>query len=174
MTKQILSITLAALLLTSPLAAEQKEVMKTDWSGLQEQVTARGWNGRTVRISTAGGKEIKTKLMSVSSEGLLVSSTRATKRWSTGSSEVTIPKEQVISLCFEKTAGRGRAIGTAVGVGAGVGIAAATLLGHDTSEGALAIIVPAGTVAIIGIGALVGYFAGHSRDHRSTEFVITH
>jgi hypothetical protein len=174
MTKRYLSLAMSAILFTSPLAAAKREVLKTDWTGFQEQVTARKLNGRSVRISIASGKEIKTELLGVSGDGLAVPSGRAVKRWSSGGKQVTVPKDQVISVRFEGRAGHGRAIGTAAGIGAGLGVSAAALLGHDISEGPAVILLPAGAVAIVGIGALVGYFAGRSRDRRITEFVLTH
>jgi hypothetical protein len=173
MTKQIVSIALSAILLTSPLAAAPREVVRTDWNGLQEQVSARRLTGRQVRISLTGGREIKTELLNLVDDGLVAPSGRNTKQWGTKGKQVTIPKDQIVSLQFERTVGRGRAIGTIAGAGTGAAISAAVLAGHDVSEGPLAILIPAGAAAIIGIGALIGYGAGATRDHHVTEFVLT-
>lgn len=153
--------------------AREREVLRCDWSVLQQQITARNLQGRKARIRLAGGGEIKAKILSVAVAGLTVHDSRATRQWKTGPGEPVIPKEQVVSLRFEGRTGHGRLIGGLTGLGGGAAIGAAIVAGTDVSEGWFFIIIPAGAVAIAAIGGVAGYFIGRSFDTPNPEFILT-
>ena len=52
-------VALIPFFVVGPVAAGEREVIKTGWSGFEQQVSARKLEGRTVRITPAGGGEIK-------------------------------------------------------------------------------------------------------------------
>jgi hypothetical protein len=171
--RQTTAVVLMAMLLTAPLGAAEREVIRGDWRAFQEQVAARGLKGRAVRITVSGGRQIKTNLLNVADAGLEVRGTRSTRQWQSAGGQASIPKEQVNAVQFGGRTGNGRLLGTLVGAGAGAGIGAAVATGHNITEGTGVILIPVGCTAIAVIGALVGYYAGRSRDRPGPEFVLT-
>ena len=171
--RQTTAVALLAVVLTAPVGAAEREVIKGDWRAFQEQVTARGLKGRAVRISVSGGREIKTDLLDVAETGLEVRATRATRQWQSAGGQASIPKEQVNAVRFSGRTGNRRLLGTLVGAGAGAGIAAAVATGHDITEGYGVVLIPVGCVAIAVLGAVAGYYVGRSMDRAGPEFVLT-
>ncbi len=170
-----LAVSLIALFVTGPVEAAQRQVIKIGWSGFQQEVSARKLRGRMVRITPAGGGEIKTKLLSVADNGLVVRATPATNQWASGKKEATIPKGEIRSVRFLGHVGhRGLLLGLA-GFGAGIGIGAALAASQDVleiSEGPVGIAAGVGIVAgAIGVG-LAGYFIGRATSRQAPEFVI--
>src|SRR6185436_16290894 len=108
------AVVLLAAVLTAPLGAAEREVIRGDWRAFQEQVAARGLKGRAVRITVSGGRAIKTNLLTVAETGIEVRATRATRQWQSAGGQASIPKEQVNAVQFSGRAGNRRLLGTLV------------------------------------------------------------
>jgi hypothetical protein len=172
MGKHYSAIVLIVALVTGPARAAAREVIRTDWSGFQQAVGARMLTERTVRITPATGADFKTKLISVSSQGLVVRATRATTPWASGKNEANIPKDQIRSVRFSGRVGHRGLIGAAVGLGAGA--ATAAVIANDIScdeVGCLVLLAP--IIAIPLTGAVAGYFIGRATAQPLPEFVLT-
>jgi len=154
------------MLVTTPVVAAEREVIKTDWSGFQKEVSTRRLNGRSVRI-VAAGKDIKTDLIDVLDTALVVRPTRGTKQWGD-----KIPKDQVASVRFNGRTGKRGMVGALVGLGAGAGIGAGIASGSTISEDYGFIFIPLLTVIFAAGGGLAGYFIGRSMDTLAPEFVL--
>jgi hypothetical protein len=168
-----IGIALAALLLTEPVL-RARDTYRTDWAGFEKQVTALGLAGRPARVSLEGGARIGVKVEAVDGTGLVVRSTRATRKWSTGAGSARIPREQIRWVQFRgRTGSRGRLIGAMTGLcgGAGLGAAVAYRVGLD--EGPGYILIPLAAVGMAVSGLVAGYFIGRTRDKLAPEFVIT-
>ena len=170
--KTLLAVVFIGVFVTGPAWAGGHEVVRTDWNGFQREVLARRLAGRTVRITTVAGTEVKTKLKSVAGGGLVVQSTRATTPWASGQKEANIPRDQVRSVRFSGRTGHRGWLGAAVGLGAGAAIAAAVVNGISCDEiGCLVLAAPA--VAIPVVGAVGGYLIGRATAPHAPEFVLT-
>ena len=175
LTSRLLAISLLALSGPYPLGAGERELIKTDWNGFRQQVSARKVNDRKVRIQLASGGEIKARLIKTTGDGVVLRAHRATARWATGKRLALIPKDQIRSVRFEGHIGhRGLYTGLA-GFAAGIGIAFAAAAPNDVfeiSEGVLPIVLPIVVVAgSVGLG-VAGYFIGRATSRRAPEFLI--
>jgi hypothetical protein len=174
MIKQQVAVALAAIIFSEPVAAAKREVIKTDWNGFQQQVSARKLKGRSVRISLTGGGGVKTNLLEVTDTGLVARANRTTKQWKSGKDKAQIPKDQIASVRFGGRVGHGGLIGGLVGSGAGAGIAAAIFV-PMTIEGdfIILILISLAGVALMVVGGITGYFVGGSFSRPAPEFVLT-
>ncbi len=127
---------LTVMLVAPPLGGAEREVIRTNWSGFQKEVSTRRLKGRSIRVATAG-KEIKTELVDVLDTQLVVRATRATKQWGD-----KLPKDQITSVRFNGRMGKHGVLGMFVGLGAGAGIGAGVASGYDISEGVGVILIP--------------------------------
>lgn len=158
---------LTFMLIATPLGASEREVIRTNWSGFQKEVSTRRLKGRSIRVAVAG-KEIKTELVDVLDTALVVRPTRAAKQWGD-----KIPKDQIASVRFNGRTGKHALLGMFVGLGAGAGIGAGVASGYNVSEGVGIILIPVLGVAIAAGGAIAGYCIGRSTDTLGPELVLT-
>jgi hypothetical protein len=170
---RLFAIALTASLSCGDVLGREREVVRCDWTTLDQQIKARHLGGGKARIRLAGGAEIQAKVLGVAGAGLRVHENRATRQWKTAGGEAVVPKEQAASLRFEGRKGKGRLIGTLAGAGAGAGIGAAIVTGTDVDEGWFFIIIPVAAVAIAIIGGVAGYFTGRAFDTPNPEFILT-
>ncbi len=169
---EALALLCAALLLPSPAAAAQRELIRTTWDSFQQQVAERKLRGSNLRITLADGAVVKTDLIRIEATGLIVKPVKATRQWAAAAGESKISREQIKTVRFHGRSGHGRLIGALGGLGAGAGIAAGVSSGVDTSEGVVGIIVG---IAIFGaaLGGLIGgYYIGRALDQPAPEFII--
>ena len=172
---RLFAVAMVAILVAEPVAAAEREVVKSDWNGFRQQVSSRKLEGRSVRIRLSGGGEVKTNLLEVTETGFVVRATRATKQWKSVDDKARIPKEQVASVRFGGRVGRGGLIGGLVGLGAGAGATSVLIAGIQTSGRSppdLSAVIFAGIV-FTAVGGLVGYFIGRSIARPAPEFVLT-
>jgi hypothetical protein len=160
-------IALTWMLVSTPVGAAEREVVKTDWSGFQKEVSTRRLSGRSVRI-VAAGKDIKTDLIDVLDNALVVRPTRGTKPW-----DDKIPRDQVASVRFNGRTGKRGTVGALVGLGAGAGIGAGIASGSTISEDYGFIYIPLLTGIFAAGGGVAGFFIGRSTDTLAPEFVLT-
>jgi hypothetical protein len=161
-----LELTLVALLLAEPGLAAEREVIRADWSRFRQQVWMRKPFQRHVRVTLSGGGEIKTTLVRVEDNGLIVKATKAAKQWAFGPEQAMIPREQVGAVRFGGRIGHRGMIGGLVGLGAGVAIPVGIGAWRDDPWTGLAAI-------LLGpICGTAGYLIGHAIDKPAPEFVI--
>lgn len=172
MLKAPVAAIVAGVLLAQTVTAAEREVIRTDWSGFKDQVSARKIANRSVRVSLTSGGEIKARLDRVTDTGLRVSLNRATRQWKTGEDKAEIPRDQVTRVRFSGRVGTHKLVGALAGTGAGAGIAAAILTGVDVYEGIGVILLPVLGVFIALMGTLTGYFVGRATGHAAPEFEI--
>jgi hypothetical protein len=168
-----LTMALAAILLAEPIVAAEREVIQADWARFQQRVSGLKLEGRSVRVSLRGGGLVKTNLLRVKDDGMVVRLTRAVKQWKSGEEVAQIPKEQVAGVRFGGRIGHRGLIGALGGFGAGVGIGVAVATSVDCYEGACIAVLPAAGAALAGAGALAGYFIGRATGRPAPEFVLT-
>lgn len=159
--------------LCAALTAADREVVRTDWNGFQNQFSTRSLNGHSARITLAGGQLIKTNVLRVTDSAVVVHANRATRQWDSGKSDAAIPKGQVTSVQFGGRTGNKRIIGLLAGFGGGAAIGAAIAASSDVSEGIGIILIPMAAGAIAITGGVVGYFIGKAADRPGPEFVLS-
>ena len=159
------------MLMVTDLAAAGEEVaVKTNWTGFQEQVAQRKLRNRGARISLASGGEIKTILMRVEGNGIVVGLNRATRQWASGKEEATVPRQAVSSVRFGGKTGRGGLIGGLAGLGAGAAATAGAAAGmsggncEGSSCGAVLLLIP--------VAAVGGWLVGRATEKPAPVFVI--
>jgi len=167
------ALALSVVLFSSGLAAAEREVVRTDWSGFQTQVSARALNGRQARITLTGGQRIYTAVLRIADTGIVLRATSETRKWDTGQHEASIPKSQIASVRFSGRTGKGRLIGTLAGFGGGAAIGASIAVSSDVSEGPGIILIPAIGAAVALAGGLVGYLIGNAADRPRPEFLFS-
>jgi hypothetical protein len=164
-----------ALLLAGTSPAAEREVVRANWNDFQMQVSGRHLEGRKIRLNLNSGMEIKTRLRSVNAAGLVVRDVRATKQWSSGSGDATVPKDQVRSVRFEGHLGHRGLLFGVIGFVGGIGIGSAIAASQDAftiSEGPAIIAIPVGiTAGAVGTG-LAGYYIGRATSKQAPEFVL--
>lgn len=168
MTCKSLGLALVALLLAAPGQAAEREVIRADWNGFQQQVSMRKLLRRNVRVTLSGGGEIKTALVRVDNNGLIVKATKAAKQWASGPEQAMIPREQVSAVRFGGRIGHRGLIGGLVGLGAGVGIP----VGIGASRGYEEVPIALAAIPLGPICGTAGYLIGHFIDKPAPEFVI--
>ncbi len=168
MTCRRMELILAVLILANPGLSAERDVITADWSGFQQQVSMRKLFQRSVRVTLSGGGEIKTTLVQVEDNGLIVKATKAAKQWASGPERAMIPREQVRSVRFEGRIGHRGLIGGLIGLGVGVAVPVGIGAAQDYEE------VPSGLAAIVlgPVCGVVGYLIGHALDKPAPEFVI--
>jgi hypothetical protein len=166
LTCKSLRLTLVALLLAAPGLAAEREVIRADWSGFRQQVSMRKLLRRNVRVTLSGGGEIKSTLVRVEDNGLIVKATKAAKQWASGPEQATIPREQVSAVRFGGRIGHRGLIGGLVGLGAGVAIPLVIAASREDPYAVL------GAPPLGLIGGTAGYLIGHFTDRPAPEFVI--
>jgi hypothetical protein len=88
-------------------------------------VAAAKLNRRGVRSSLISGSEIKTTLLRVEENGIIVNSNRATRQWASGKEEARVPRDLVSSVQFAGKVGRKGMIGGLISLGVGAAITGA-------------------------------------------------
>lgn len=166
------TLVLAANFCAASATAAEREVIKTDWAGFRQEVSARKLNGRSVQIQLAGGSQVKTRLHSIDDTGVITSLSKATQAWKSTQDRALIPQREIRSVRFDGHTGKGALIGGLAGLGAGAGIAAALTMSADCSEGPCIILLPAIGVAVAVGTAFAGYFAGRGLSPLAPEFVL--
>jgi hypothetical protein len=172
---RLAAISLIALSSTDAVCAGERELIKTDWNGFRQQVSARKLNDRKVRIQLAGGGEIKTRLIETTGDGVVLRANRATTRWATGKKTAFISGDQIRIVRFEGHIGHHGLYTGLAGFAAGIGIAWAAAASNDVFEisgGVLPVVIPIVVVAgSVGLG-VAGYFIGRATSRRAPEFLI--
>jgi hypothetical protein len=123
---------------------------------------------RTVRITLAGGGEIKSTLVGVEDNGLIIKATKATKQWASGPEQARIPREQVSAVRFGGRIGHRGLIGGLVGLGAGVAIP----VGISASRGYEEVPAALGAIVLGPVSGIAGYLVGLAMDKPAPEFFI--
>jgi hypothetical protein len=168
--RSTLARALVVLLVAEAMPAAEPVAVRTDWKGFREQVAQRNLKNRRVWIYVNPGGEIKATFLGVAESGLVVRSNRATKQWSSGKEEATVPQNVIGTVRFGGKAGRRGLIGGLVGLGVGAAITGATAASMGGGEceggacGAVAIVIP--------LFAVAGYFIGHALDKPVPVFVL--
>ncbi len=172
MMRSILARAIVVLWAVQTMPAAEPVAVRTDWKGFQEQVAQRKLKNRRVWISVNSGGEIKATFLRVAENGLVVMPNGATKQWTSGKEEATVPREVIGMVRFGGKVGRGGLIGGLSGLGAGAAIAggsAASMSGgkcEGSACGAVLIVIP--------VLAGVGYLIGHALDKPAPIFVLEH
>jgi hypothetical protein len=123
--RRILALPLALVMTTQLAAAGESAVIKTDWQGFQQATKVRKFKDRTVRITLTAGGEVKTALIRVEPNGIVVQVNKSTRQWASasGKEEALVPREAVASVRMGGRVGKGGLIGALAGLGAGAAIA---------------------------------------------------
>ena len=170
MIRRVLAASIALLIVTELVAAREGMVVKTNWSGFRGQVTQRKLENRSVWISLPSGDEIKCRLTRVGENGIVVRSNRATKHWTSGKGEATVPRDAISSVRFGGKVGKGGLIGGLVGLGAGAAVTGAVAAGmgggacEGPSCGAVMVLIP--------LAAVGGWLVGRATAKSAPVFVI--
>jgi hypothetical protein len=168
--RSTLARALVVLLVAEAMPAAEPVAVRTDWKGFQEQVAQRKLKNRRVWISVNSGGEIKATFLRVAENGLVVMPNGATKQWSPGKAEATVPRDVIGMVRFGGKVGRRGLIGGLVGLGVGAAITGATAASMGGGEceggacGAVAIVIP--------LFAVAGYLIGHALDKPAPFFVL--
>src|SRR5262245_2159006 len=94
-----LAVALVALCAGEPVRAAEREIIRTDWGGFQREVTTLKLGDRQVRIELNAG-EVKTKLVRVAGDEIIVRANKSTRQWPQTGKEAAIPADQVRSVQF--------------------------------------------------------------------------
>ena len=170
MMRSILARALVVLLIAEVMPAAEPVAVRTDWKGFREQVAQRNLKNRRVWISVNSGGEIKATFLGVAENGLVVGANGATKQWSSGKAEATVPRDLIGMVRFGGKVGRRGLIGGLVGLGVGAAITGGAAAGMSGGEceggscGAVFIAIP--------LFAVAGYFIGHALDQPAPFFVL--
>lgn len=170
MIRKVFAASIAMLIVTDLVAAGQNVPVKTNWTGLREQVTQQKLMNRNVRILLASGGEIKARLIRIEENGLAVRSNPATKQWDSDKDEAMVPRDIISSVQFSGRVGKGGLIGLLAGLGAGAAVAGgvAANMGDGSCEGS-----SCGAVLLaIPLAAVGGYLIGRATQKIAPVFII--
>ena len=157
---------------STPCAAAPRESVRTNWAGLQKEITSRNLVRKSVRVVLTGGGEVKTTLEGITEAGVLVDRSRRSRQWNDASGKALIPRDRVAAIRFGGRVGKARLIGALGGLGAGATIGAAIASNAGAFEGILVVLVPVSAACIGIIGGVSGYFIGRAIDRPGPEFVV--
>ena len=158
MIRRTLAASIAMIMVTDLIAADQNIPVKTNWTGFREQVTQQKLANRNVWILLTSGEEIKARLIGVEESGVSVKSNAATRRWASGKEEAMVPRDVVARVRFSGRVGKGALLGGLAGLGGGAAVAGgvAAGMGNGSCEGpscgAVLLVIP---LAAVG-GSLIG------------------
>jgi hypothetical protein len=158
------------LLVADPVQGAKRAEIRVNWDELRQEVSRRGLAGRKVKVVVPGEGEVKTKLVRIEEDELVVKANKSTGQWVSAKGEARIPRSSVTALRFSGRQGRGRSIVAAAGLGAGAAIGVGSLLRTSIGGGKAAL----GIASSIAVWTVVGYFIGRTRDKPIPEFRIVH
>lgn len=170
MARRVVAALIAMLMVTDLVAAGEDVTVKTNWTGFQEQVAQRKLRNRRAHISLASGGEVKTILMRVEENGIVVGLNRETRQWTSGKQEALVPRQDISSVRFDGKTGRGGLIGGLAGLGAGAAATAGAAAGmgggncEGSSCGAVILLIP--------VAAVCGWLVGRTTQKPAPVFVI--
>jgi hypothetical protein len=169
--RRSLALPLALLVTTQLAAAGEPAIVKTDWQGFQQATQGRKFKDRTIRISLTAGGEVKTALINVEPNGIVVQVNKSTRQWASGKEEALVPREAVSSVRIGGRVGKGGLIGAVAGLGAGAAIAGG---GWATDNNACEAGACYFGILAVPVTTFVGWLIGHVLSPPAPTFVIEH
>jgi len=167
--KRIFAVILVLLMAAVLMPAARPVAVKTDWDGFLARVAEQKLKNRGAWITLRSGERFKSFVIAATNDGLVVSSDRNTRQWSTEKGRALVPRGLVQGVQFTGKVGRRAMIGGIAGVcaaGALLALAATGAGGEMEASGAAGLL---GAIPVFGIG---GFFIGRAMDKPAPAFTI--